>query len=151
MAYCTQSDIQKRIPETVLIELTDDAGDGEVDTDNVGRAIADADEEIDTYVSMQYSLPFDATPALIRKMSVDLSICNLYARRAHLDVPESQKERCGADLKLLERIAEGKLKLDVPDPAKDSDGGVEATTSKSDRVFSTGRSSDSSSGTLDNY
>ena len=151
MAYCTQSDIEKQIPEDTLIELTDDDAVGAGDTDNLDRAIADADEEIDAFVSMQYSMPFTSTPALIRKMSVDLAICNLYARRPHLDLPESRKDRCNADRRLLEQIAKGKLKLDVPDPSKDADGGVEVTTSKSDRAFSIGRSSDSSVGTLDNY
>ena len=151
MAYCTQSDIEKQIPEDVLIELTDDAGAGTVDTGVIDRAIADADEEIDAFASMQYSLPFSSTPGLIRKMSVDLAICNLYARRAHLDIPESRGKRCDNDRKLLEQVARGTLKLDVPDPDRDSDAGVGTTSAKSDRIFSIGRDSDSSSGTLDNY
>ncbi|MDF1592593.1 MAG: DUF1320 domain-containing protein [Desulfobacterales bacterium] len=151
MSYCTQSDIEKQIPEEILIELTDDDGAGVVDTDAVDRAIADADEEIDAFVSMQYGLPFESTPGLIRRMSVNLAICNLYARRPHLDIPESRKDRCSADRKLLEQVAKGTLKLDEPDPTKDADGGVETTRSKSDRIFSIGRGSDSSTGTLDNY
>ena len=151
MPYCTQTDIEKQIPEDTLIELTDDAGAGSVVTDVIDRAIADAGEEIDAFVSMQYSLPFATTPGLIRRMSVDFTICNLYARRPHLDIPESRKDRCDADRKLLEQIAKGKLKLDVPDPSKDADVGVEATTQKSDRIFSVGKTSDGSTGSLDNY
>jgi len=151
MAYCTQSDIEKQIPEDIIVELTDDVGADVVDTDIIERAIADADEEIDAFVSMQYSLPFDTTPGLIRRMSVDLAICNLYARRSHLDIPDSRKDRCAADRKLLEQIAKGSLKLDAPDPSKDADVGIETTRSKSDRIFSVGRDSDSSTGSLDNF
>jgi len=151
MPYCTQADIEKQIPEDTLIELTDDDAAGSVDTDIIDRVIADADEEIDAFVSMNYSLPFDSTPALIRRMSVDLSICNLYARRSHLDMPDSIKDRCDRDRRLLEQIAKGQLKLDVPDPPADADAGIETTRSKSDRIFSIGRDSDSSTGTLDNY
>lgn len=150
MAYCTQSDILKQLDEVILIELTDDAGDGEVDSDVVDRAIADADEEIDSYLSVKYSLPFSTTPNLVRRMSVVIAICNLYARRADT-TPETRKEDCERIRKDLDRIARGTMKLDVPDPSVDSDHGVEVTTSKSDRKFSMGKASDGSTGTLDNY
>lgn len=151
MPYCTQGDIEKQIPADVLIELTDDTGTGSVVADKVDRAIADADEEIDAFVSMKYSLPFATTPGLIRRMSVDLAICNLYARRAHLLIPESRKERCEEDRKMLKEIAKGGLKLDVPDPSKNADAGIETTSVKSDRIFSIGRASSSLTGSLDNY
>lgn len=151
MAYCTQSDILKKIPEDVLIELTDDDGAGSVDTDNVDRAIADADEEIDAFISMRYSLPFSTTPAMIRRISVDLAIENLYGRRPTLDVPENLVERCRADRKILEKLADGKLKLDIPDPTADTDFGIETTSDKTDRVFTIGRDSNSSSGSMDNF
>jgi len=150
MAYCTQSDILLQLDSSILITLTDDAGAGEVDDDVVTRAIADADEEIDAYVSVKYSLPFSATPNLVRRMSVDLAICNLYARRDDT-IPETRKERCEAVMKDLDRIARGMMRLDVPEPGSDPDHGVQVTTSKTDRVFSKGRTSDGSTGTLDNY
>lgn len=150
MAYCTQTDILNQLDQTVLIQLTDDAGAGAVDADKVTRAIADADEEIDAYLSVKYSLPFSSTPNLVRKMSVDLAICNLYARRDDT-MPDIRQDRCKVVRSSLDRIARGMMKLDVPDPAVDSDDGATATTSRSDRIFSTGRSSDGSTGTLDNY
>lgn len=151
MAYCTEGDISKRLPETILIELTDDDGVDVVNLDVVDAAIADADEEVDAFLSMHYTLPFDTTPALVKRMSADLAVCNLYARRDHLELPKQWADRCGATRRMLEKMAAGKLRLDVPDPASSSDDGVETTTVKSDRVFSLGRSSDGSSGTLDNY
>jgi len=151
MPYCELSDIEKQIPEEILIELTDDDGVGAVDTGNVDRAIEDADDEIDSFLSLRYSLPLASTPGMVRRMSVDLAICNLYGRRPHLTIPETRKERCDTDRKLLGEIAKGKLSLgsDSPDPS--SDAGVETTRSKSDRIFSIGRESDSSAGSLDNY
>lgn len=151
MTYCTQDDIEKQVPRDTLIELTDDYGANVVDTGMIARAIADADEEIDAFISMQYSLPFGSTPALVRLMSVNLAICNLYGRRPHLDIPETRKERCDRDRRRLELIAGGKLKIDVPDPDTDSDAGVGISVVKSDRVFTRGKDSDSSAGTLDNY
>lgn len=151
MAYCTSGDITKRLPETIIIELTDDENAGVVDSDVVDAAIADADEEIDAFLSLHYTLPFDATPAIVLRMSADLAVCNLYARRDHVELPKQWADRCQATRRMLEKMAEGKLRLDVPDPASSSDDGVEATSSKSDRIFSIGKNSDSTSGTLDNY
>jgi len=151
MAYCTQSDIEKRIPEETLIELTDDDSADAVDTANVTRAIEDADDEIDSFLSLQFSLPLESTWGLIRRMSVDLAICNLYGRRPHLTIPETQKERCDSSRKLLEKIAAGKLGPGSDGPSPSSDAGIETTKTKNDRVFTTGRKSDGSTGTLDNY
>jgi phage gp36-like protein len=151
MAYCTRSDIEKQIPEEILIQLTDDEGTGLVDTDNVDRAIEDADDEIDSFLALAYSLPLASVPGLVRRMSVDLAVCNLYGRRPHLTIPDTRKERCDADRKLLEKIGAGKLSLGGDAPAPSSDSGVETTKTRSDRVFTTGRVSDGSTGTLDNY
>jgi phage gp36-like protein len=151
MPYCIQSDIEKRIPEDILIELTDDDGTGMVDTGNVDRAIEDADDEIDSFLGLQYALPLDSVPGLVRRMSVDLAVCNLYGRRPHLTIPETQKERCDSARKILEKIAAGKLSLGSDSPSPSSDAGIETTKSKSDRTFTIGRASDGSTGTLDNY
>lgn len=149
MAYCTQDDILEQLDEDILIQLTDDDNAGVVDDNKVTRAIADADEEIDAYLGVRYSLPFAATPNLVRKYSVDLAICNLYARRR--GAPEDRADRCDQVRKDLDKIAQGKMALDVPDPAQDADAGPRVTTDKDDRIFSMGRDSDSSTGSLDNF
>ena len=150
MSYSTQDDILKQMDEATLIQLTDDAGSGSVDADVVARAIADADEEIDSALAVKYSLPFSETPPLVRKMSVDLAICNLYSRRDDT-MPEQREKRCEEARSLLDKLAAGKRTLDVPEPSTDADFGVGVSTNKDDRVFSVGRDSDSSTGTLDNY
>jgi len=48
-------------------------------------------------------------------------------------------------------VSTGKATLGTDTPAADEDDGPQATTVKTDRLFSMGRDSDSSSGTLDNY
>ena len=74
MAYCVQSDLTEAIHEDVLVDLTDDDNLGVVDASRVERAIADADAEINAYCGVRYSVPFDTTPALIRKLSVDIAL-----------------------------------------------------------------------------
>jgi len=149
MAYCTKTDILEQIEEDVLIQLTDDEDAGVVDEDKVTRAIVDADAEIDSYCGTKYDVPFSTVPVMIRKMSVDIAIYNLYARRR--GAPEDRKERYDDAISFLKDVSKGIASLGGDGPSADDDSGPEATTVKSDRVFSRGRASDSSTGTLDNY
>jgi len=148
VAYSAQTDILEQLDEDILIQLTDDVDAGVVDDDAVTRAIADADSEIDSYCGAHYEVPFSDVPAMVRKLSVDISIYNLYARRK--GAPEDRKQRYDSAIRFLRDISTGKASLGSTAP-DDSDGGPEATTKKSDRKFSLGRDSDNSSGTLDNY
>ena len=123
MAYCAQSDILEQISETELIHLTDDADAGVVDESVLERAIADADAEIDGYCGDRYSVPFTDVPDMIRKLSVDIAVYNLFSRRQ--GAPEGRKQRYDDAIRFLERVADGKAS--VP--------GVTGTTeSASDRV-----------------
>lgn len=149
MAYCTQSDIEKQLPQEELVQLTDDDGDGLPDTGVVDEAIAEADAEIDSYLAARYSLPLASVPVLLKKLSVDIAIWNLYSRRA-VDEPV-RKERYQAAVKLLQAIAEGRASLGVdPEPGC---GGQEILKSRSssDRTFTIGKASTGETGSLDNY
>lgn len=149
MAYCIQSDLLEQIDEDKLIQLTDDADAGTVDADVVTRAIADADAEIDSYCGSRYDVPFTTVPAIIRKTSVDIAIYNLYARRK--GPPDDRQKRYDNAVRFLRDVSRGLVSLGADAPSTDDDSGPETTTTKSDRAFSIGRSSDSSVGTLDNY
>lgn len=148
MSYCIKTDILEQLDEDILIQLTDDADAGSVDETVVTRAIADADAEIDSYCGAHYEVPFSVVPTMVRKLSVDISIYNLYARRKR--APEDRENRYKDAIRFLRDVSTGKVSLGSTEP-DDSDGGPEATTKKSDRAFTIGKSSDSSAGTLDNY
>lgn len=150
MAYSQLSDIKLQLEDAALLELTDDANAGEIDPDVVARAIADADADIDTYLAVRYALPLSSTPAMVRKASVELAICNLYARRPGL-LPEERKGRCERMREFLEQVAAGKRSLGADDPGASANDGPAATTDKDDRVFTIGKVSDDTSGTLDDY
>ncbi len=152
MSYSTLDDLKKLIPEEILVQLTDDEETGSVNQVRIDEAIAQADAEINAYCSPRYEVPFLPVPDLVRKLSVDIAIYNLYSRRAE-EIPATRSERYKNAIRQLEGIAKGIVSLGV-DPAAEAaatQGGPESTTSKDDRVFSRGRASDGSSGTLDNY
>lgn len=132
MSYSTSDDILLQIDEQDLIQLTDDLGSGIIDADVVTRAIADADQVIDGYLGSRYSLPFTTVPGILRTLSVDIAISNLYARRRDT-IPEIRKERQQAAIRFLEMVGRGQITLGVDDPDLGSSDSAEY--SADDRVF----------------
>jgi len=152
MAYSTQSDLLEQIQEADLIELTDDAGVGAVDASVVARAIADADAEIDSYCGSRYTVPFSPVPAMIRKQSVDIAIYNLHSRRAVMGkIAEDRQKRYDSAVRFLRDVSKGLITLGADAPAEPTDGQPQATRSVDDRIFTIGRSSTGSTGSLDDY
>ncbi len=114
MAYCTQSDLEKIVPELDMIQLTDDDTQPEaVNADNVARAISDAGELVDGYLRDRYALPLDPVPGLINTLTADIAVYRLYARRAQLDPPAGVAERYKNALNLLGMIQKGSVALGV--------------------------------------
>lgn len=149
MGYSIQTDLLEQISEDRLVQLTDDGDAGVIDTSVVTRAITDADAEIDGYCGTRYDVPFLPVPVMIRKLSVDIAIYNLYARRK--GVPDDRQKRYDNALRFLRDVSRELISLGSDTPATDTDSGPEATPPKSDRIFTTGRASDGSAGSLDNY
>lgn len=111
MAYCALADMEKLLPGSMLINLSSDvSGAVVVDASNVSEAIDQADREIDAYLRIaNYAVPMSPVPPLVANLSAKMAIWNLHLRK-YFDSPiwrETYKD-C---LKLLERIAEGKLTL----------------------------------------
>ena len=133
MPYCTQDDILQQLDEDTLVQLTDDEGSGSVDTDVVTRAISDADATIDAYCQGRYSVPLEPVPGMIRKISVDISIYNLYSRRAD-SVPENRLERYKNAVRFLEKVASGQISLGAATPAPETTSNS-VDIDQNDRIF----------------
>ncbi|NPU85551.1 MAG: DUF1320 domain-containing protein [Syntrophaceae bacterium] len=151
MAYCTQNDLIEQISEAELIQLTDDAGADTVDTSAVARAIADADAEIDGYCGARYTVPFSPAPVMIRKISVDLAIYNLFSRRSAVKIPEERQKRYDNAVRFLRDVSRGLISLGADAPAEPDSGLPRASTNRDDRIFTTGRPSAGKTGSLDHY
>ena len=117
MPYCTQENILDRIDEAALIQLTDEAGEGEIDDDKVTAAIADADATIDAYCQGRYTLPLSPVPPKITQISVDIAVYNLYSH-SDLEMPDVRKERNKEAIRFLERVAAGTISLGASTPAQ---------------------------------
>jgi phage gp36-like protein len=133
MAYCTLADIKKAITEAVVQQLTDDDNVGAIITENVTKAIARADAEIDGYCAVKYAVPFTTVPPVVAGLSLDMSIYYLYKRRTVSDDVQKSYDNAVARLK---DISSGRLSLGVdPPPAASTSEGAEANKSVSDRIF----------------
>ena len=112
--YCTLADIQDQLDDQVIIELTDDAGAGTIDTAVVDRAVEDADAEVNGYCATRFSVPFSPVPPRIRAISVDIAIYNLFSRRQA--VPEERQTRYDNAKAYLANIAKGLVSPGVQPP-----------------------------------
>src|SRR5512135_3132236 len=93
------------IPEEVLIRLTDDEGAGSVNTDRAQSAISAAQAVIDCALSRQYAVPFADPPEVVKKLTSDLAIYNLYQRMG--GVPQEVKAAYDNVSMVLEKVAQG--------------------------------------------
>lgn len=116
--YCSIEDLKKALPERVLLQLADDENDGEfvivppnAAYSRIVDAITRADTLIDGYVCGRYTLPFLSVPALIKNISVNLAICELYARSHDAIIPEGIAERRKSNIKILENLQRGTVLL----------------------------------------
>lgn len=135
MAYSTIDDIKKLIPETSVIQLTDDEGNGLVNQARVDEAIASADGEIDSYCGGRYTVPFTTVPEIVKKISVDIAIYNLYSRKVET-IPETRAERYKNAIRQLESIAKGLVSIGiVPEPASSNAAPVYTNRTEDDRIF----------------
>lgn len=136
--YCTIDDIKLKLPESDIIDLTDDANTGAINTSIVNSAIADAESLINMYIRSHATLPLTVVPTMIKKIAVELSKFYLYERRG--DVPENVKESYDEQKSLLKDIQKGVASLGVETETEDTkvtDSGRFVTNKTSDsKVFS---------------
>lgn len=81
MAYATADHLRARLGHDLLHALADEDGDGEGDSEILETALDEAAEEIDGSIAGRYVVPVSPTPAVIRRINVELAIYYLLLRR----------------------------------------------------------------------
>lgn len=115
MAYIELQDLLDELGEDVLVQLTDNEGEGEIDEARVAKAIQHAESSFDNYARARYSIPVPVTPS-VKSICLDLAIFHLYKSRSTMKegVYEIRKMANDDAMKRLTDIASGKAALDVP-------------------------------------
>jgi phage gp36-like protein len=133
MPYCTQADLLNQLTQKELIQLTDDAATGTVDTGKVDAALAAASATIDAYAGARYTLPLQ-TSEKIKQLCVDLAIYELEKRRRR--VREATLAARDAALSFLRDLARGRAVLDQPAGAQPQASEADVKQTEPDRTFS---------------
>lgn len=105
--YCDLDALKKAMPETIVIRLTDDEGEGDVNAGIAQDCLDSASAEIDGYIGGRVAVPLAAPyPPQIVKYCCDIAAYNLYSRLRE-EIPASRQERYGAAIRWLQWFAEG--------------------------------------------
>lgn len=132
MTYATQSDLETRFKNQELIELTDEAGTGEIDAAVIAVALTDADSEINGYLASRYALPLTQTSDELVRLACDIARYKLYDTRA----TELVKARYDDAIKKLRDVARGVASLGIDQASQPVKVAGGATISSGGRDFS---------------
>lgn len=109
MSYCTEQDLITRYGEDELIQLTDKQNVGQLDTDVINSAIADADSLIDGYLGSRYSLPVNPVPRSLVRIACEICRYYLYENLATDEV----KDRYNEAVRSLKAISNGQMSIGI--------------------------------------
>jgi phage gp36-like protein len=87
--------------------LPADVAQGQLALARVQRALDDARDTVDSYISARYTLPISPVPAILQRSACDLARFYLYDDTA----TEQVKDRHSAAMKLLGDVRDGKAQL----------------------------------------
>jgi phage gp36-like protein len=156
VAYSTRTDLEEKTSKQEVVKLAAITGTQQGignDTDAVNKAIADADGVIDGFIEKQYSLALvkatSPVPPLLVQISASLALYNL--RQKKPGDPERFIRFRDDAMALLKKIGAGDMSLGVTSEDVGGESSIQITHEKTDRVFTRKKTSDSFSGTLDNY
>ncbi len=111
MAYCTEDDLLKMIPQPDLADLTVETGEVP-DSLIIAEAISKAGAEIDAYLGVKYVVPLASAPDQVKALAVDLAIYHLYSRRSV--VPPVRQQKYEAAVAFLTQVAAGQAVIVGP-------------------------------------
>jgi len=107
MTYATQADLTDRFGATELAQRTDRTNGTVIDTVVLGRALSDADAEIDSYLATRYELPLPSIPVILVRLA-----CEIVRYRLYDDgTPETVRVRYQDAVSLLKRLSSGDVQL----------------------------------------
>jgi phage gp36-like protein len=133
MAYCTQDDLLKLVPEGELAQLTTESGEVP-DSAVVSEAVAKAEAEIDAYLAVRYVLPLAEVPARVKSLAVDMALYYLYVRRSV--APEVRRQAYEDAVAFLKLVGAGRAEIVGAAGAEVSGDAQDVTEiSSAERVF----------------
>ncbi|GEK71595.1 MULTISPECIES: gp436 family protein [Halomonas] len=110
MPYITLDDLVSRFGEDELLDLASDETGMVIDSDEIDRAIADADGEIDGRVAAGgYAVPLSPVPRIVQAYACDIARYRLYDDAATEQVTKRYEDA----IKFLRAVARGEVLLGI--------------------------------------
>ena len=137
MGYSTNIGLLLEFTTQELARLTGDSTGAVINYDRIDYARYMADSIIDAYLSGRYGVPFeDPVPAIIEKISYDLTVANLYdfAYRS-TSVPQTVTWRKINIMKLLRDVQSGLVSIGAGTHGTDAPPLIESNKTESDKLF----------------
>ncbi|MDY7117130.1 DUF1320 domain-containing protein [Halomonas sp. SSL-5] len=127
MSYITLQDLTRRFGESEILALADD-GTGQVDQEEIDRAIEDAGGEIDGYVAGGgYTVPLDPVPKIVASYACDIARYRLYDDAATEQVTKRYEDA----IRFLRMVAKSEVLLGIgTEDGGETAGSVEFQTGK---------------------
>jgi phage gp36-like protein len=125
--YIVGSDLESILTPSEIVAATDDEGRGVVCESRLNMAIADAEAEVNAYLSERYTLPLASVPQVIKTITAEVAAWFLYSRAKFVD-PEKHP--------VYVRYKSAVAGLGIANPPADTSV-ARASKSESDRVFTT--------------
>lgn len=134
MAYIELSDLSQAMTDKDLIQLTDDAGTGLINTVRVDEVIEMADSVVNSYIAGRYKVPLAGPiPEVVRAVSVSIAVYFLWMR-SDGEIPDKRKEAYSAAITLLKDIARGTATLGIEETTQERENAA-ANKPANDRIF----------------
>ena len=133
MPYATLQELNDRYGTTLLVSLTDrgEVATGMIDSAVVAKALTDASEVIDGFLSVKYVTPLATVPGLVNDLCKSIAIYKL-----HITMPEDKIARDYQDaMKSLRDISDGRLRIPAAGVEPAATGGTGAMMTDRARDF----------------
>jgi phage gp36-like protein len=115
--YCNQTDLEYKLSTATVAQLGNDTANAAApDANVIEQLLSNVDATIDALAGQVYTVPFTTTPAIIKRIAIDLACYELFQRRpVNMDMPKSWQSARDAAMKQLEAVSNMLLRL--PDTA----------------------------------
>ena len=119
MSYFLRSELEAKVPASIILQALDDDADGVEDVGNWDLLVADVQRQIDGRLEAQFAVPLaEPLPQVIREAAVILAAETIFLRRGKGGDDNPWVNQANAMRARLEKIGAGDLPMtyhDVPD------------------------------------
>jgi phage gp36-like protein len=133
MAYATIADLERRLPQALLAQITGEtAGSGPYNT-ALTEALTWASGQVDAYAGTRFSLPLQPSEQ-IEKLTVDIAAYSLEETRNV--IRESEEKAYDRAMAFLKDLSKGLATLDQPSGEEPQATSAETLKDEDEKVFS---------------